>query len=186
MRAIETEYAGCRFRSRLEARWAVLFDALGLVWNYEPEGFDLGPVGRYLPDFFVPAWGAFVEVKPAPPTPIEDELCRQLGADGRRVVMFAGEPWPFRHEVRLYGPRAVVMHSATLARCRRCPAMVYLGHNQDGDPVAEANAEPHAHECENHDKWAVSPEHGAADVMAAYRAARSARFEFGDTPTRPG
>ncbi len=41
MRPIETKYKGCRFRSRLEARWAVFFDTLGLKWWYEPEGFDL-------------------------------------------------------------------------------------------------------------------------------------------------
>jgi hypothetical protein len=51
-RAIETIYKGYRFRSRLEARWAVFFDALGLDWTYEPEGFDLDGVW-YLPDFRV-------------------------------------------------------------------------------------------------------------------------------------
>ena len=51
-RAIETRYKGYRFRSRLEARWAVFFDALGLKWEYESEGFEL-PSGRYLPDFKV-------------------------------------------------------------------------------------------------------------------------------------
>lgn len=51
--AIETEYRGYRFRSRLEARWAVFFDALGLQWEYEPEGFNLPNGTRYLPDFRV-------------------------------------------------------------------------------------------------------------------------------------
>ena len=41
MRPIETNYRGCRFRSRIEARWAVFFDALGFEWWYEPEGFAL-------------------------------------------------------------------------------------------------------------------------------------------------
>jgi len=41
VRPIETKYKGYRFRSRLEARWAVFFDTLGLKWWYEPEGFDL-------------------------------------------------------------------------------------------------------------------------------------------------
>ena len=41
MKPIETEYAGCRFRSRLEARWAVFFDALGVRWEHEPQGFDI-------------------------------------------------------------------------------------------------------------------------------------------------
>lgn len=52
MKAIETAYRGYRFRSRLEARWAVFFDSLGLDWQYEPEGFELN-AGRYLPDFRV-------------------------------------------------------------------------------------------------------------------------------------
>lgn len=50
IQAIETRYAGCRFRSRLEARWAVFFDHLRITWEYEPEGYRL-PSGPYLPDF---------------------------------------------------------------------------------------------------------------------------------------
>lgn len=53
IKAIETRYKGYRFRSRLEARWAVFFDAMGMKWEYEPEGFDLGDAGWYLPDFRV-------------------------------------------------------------------------------------------------------------------------------------
>ena len=41
LKAIETEYKGYRFRSRLEARWAVFFDACGVKWEYEPEGYVL-------------------------------------------------------------------------------------------------------------------------------------------------
>lgn len=41
IKAIETQYKGYRFRSRLEARWAIYFDTLGVPWQYEPEGFDL-------------------------------------------------------------------------------------------------------------------------------------------------
>jgi hypothetical protein len=51
LRAIETVYKGYRFRSRLEARWAVFFDAMGIDWSYEPEGFELSDGSRYLPDF---------------------------------------------------------------------------------------------------------------------------------------
>ena len=70
--AIETFYKGYKFRSRLEARWAVAFDVAGIKWEYEPEGFDANGV-KYLPDFrltnvrhrswvdqFEPVW---VEVK---------------------------------------------------------------------------------------------------------------------------
>jgi len=86
IKAIETMYKGYRFRSRLEARWAVFFDTLGIEWKYEDQGYerDIGiyecvgdpdsPTGerhvpniaRYLPDFFLPdgrGGGVFVEVK---------------------------------------------------------------------------------------------------------------------------
>ena len=63
LKAIETRYQGYRFRSRLEARWAVFFDALGVQWEYEKEGFDLGKAGWYLPDFWLPEHSIFVEVK---------------------------------------------------------------------------------------------------------------------------
>lgn len=53
VKAIETEYAGYRFRSRLEARWAVFFDALGIEWEYEPQGYTLKDGTNYLPDFYI-------------------------------------------------------------------------------------------------------------------------------------
>jgi hypothetical protein len=66
-RAIETNYKGYRFRSRLEARWAVFFDAMRIEWMYEPEGFESttadGGGVRYLPDFYLPQSGTWVEVK---------------------------------------------------------------------------------------------------------------------------
>ena len=64
IRAIETRYAGCHFRSRLEARWAVFFDAAGIAWEYEPEGFVLPDETHYLPDFKLPKLRVWVEVKP--------------------------------------------------------------------------------------------------------------------------
>jgi hypothetical protein len=68
LKAIETHYKGYRFRSRLEARWAVAFDALDVRWTYEKEGFSLGPVGAYLPDFWLPEYQCWVEIKGEPPT----------------------------------------------------------------------------------------------------------------------
>ena len=53
MKIIETSYKGYKFRSRLEARWAVFFDTCGVKWEYEPEGFDLGNGIWYLPDFLL-------------------------------------------------------------------------------------------------------------------------------------
>lgn len=51
LKAIETRYAGRRFRSRREARWAILFDELEIDWRYEPEGYVLAGNVHYLPDF---------------------------------------------------------------------------------------------------------------------------------------
>ena len=53
MSPIETEYKGYRFRSRLEAKWAVFFDALGARWDYETEGYPLRNGEVYLPDFLI-------------------------------------------------------------------------------------------------------------------------------------
>lgn len=63
-KAIETVYGGYRFRSRLEARWAVFFDAVGLPYDYEKEGFVLDDCTKYLPDFWLPSLNLWVEIKP--------------------------------------------------------------------------------------------------------------------------
>jgi hypothetical protein len=108
IKPIETRYRGYRFRSRLEARWAVFFDVAGVAWQYEPEGFDLtnvrvprvyDPNGPdlppvrvwnepedmkvyaplwYLPDFYLPEQEYWVEVKPIFPTEREILLMRRL------------------------------------------------------------------------------------------------------------
>ena len=78
MKAIETSYKGYRFRSRTEARWAIFFDAVGISYQYEPEGFDLGEHGCYLPDFRIPSANAWVEIKGCKPTDHEFELAYQL------------------------------------------------------------------------------------------------------------
>lgn len=99
LKAIETRYKGYRFRSRLEARWAVFFDALGVEYQYEPQGFDLGGVW-YLPDFYLPDSYLWVEVKAA--APLSDK-------DGDKVLRFSkalDEPSPEQTRDRiivLYG-----------------------------------------------------------------------------------
>ncbi len=60
---IQTEYKGYLFRSRLEARWAVFFDAMGIEWEYEPEGLVLSDGTWYLPDFYLLNFRCYFEVK---------------------------------------------------------------------------------------------------------------------------
>lgn len=66
IRPIETEFDGYRFRSRLEARWAMFFKALEIPYEYEPEGFECEGV-RYLPDFYLPEQKQWLEMKPECP-----------------------------------------------------------------------------------------------------------------------
>lgn len=64
IKPIETIYNGYRFRSRLEARWAVFFDEAGINYEYEVNGFENKDTGeKYLPDFYLPDYGWHVEVK---------------------------------------------------------------------------------------------------------------------------
>lgn len=91
IKAIPTKYAGRRFRSRLEARWAVFFDSLGIRWQYELEGYRL-PSGNYLPDFYLPDWGAWAEVKPTLAS-FNFGQARELAAGTKRdVLALVGEP----------------------------------------------------------------------------------------------
>jgi len=79
------------FRSRLEARWAVFFDALGEEWQYEVEGFEL-PSGRYLPDFYLPKRKTYVEVKPGPgPKPVYVYMAGRIGPTHYRPFSISGD-----------------------------------------------------------------------------------------------
>ena len=62
IKPIETFYNGYRFRSRLEARWAVFFDNAEIRYEYEPQGYALNGKA-YLPDFYLPDFDLHVEVK---------------------------------------------------------------------------------------------------------------------------
>jgi hypothetical protein len=117
IKAIETIYRGHRFRSRLEARWAVFFDTIRLPYTYEAEGYDLDGTW-YHPDFWVPAWRSFVEIKPVPPSSGEIEKCRKLATASRnRVLLFVGTPWEGEYKVGLYEPREGEPEWPSLAGC---------------------------------------------------------------------
>lgn len=100
VRPIETVYNGYRFRSRLEARWAVFLNALGLDYEYEKEGFET-KYGRYLPDFWLPAQQSWLEIKPYPtdPTEYDDVAINKLGAIlavGQSGLLVEGQPLKYR------------------------------------------------------------------------------------------
>lgn len=94
IRPIETRYKGYRFRSRLEARWAVFFDALGVPWEYEAEGYDLGDGNRWLPDFVVGNTRTPFEVKPRDlPGDAFQKTAAFVEATGNPAFVLQGSPW---------------------------------------------------------------------------------------------
>ncbi len=99
--AIETRYGGCRFRSRLEARWAVFFTRLGLDWEYEEQGYQVGRnKQRYLPDFLLPDLGLYIEIKPLNAFLVDPEGVRRWEAFAEAVA----ENWGHERSVPVKHP----------------------------------------------------------------------------------
>jgi len=89
IKPIPTTYAGIEFRSRLEARWAMYFDLLGVEWIYEMEGFDLGNGFYYLPDFYLPKFDVYCEVKPFQQ---DDHKWKKFTENGKyRLILLFGK-----------------------------------------------------------------------------------------------
>lgn len=102
MKAIQTSYKGFHFRSRLEARWAVFFDQVGVKWDYEIEGFELDDGRCYLPDFWLPAYNTWIEIKGEVPSEEYVRLIQDFSdAAEKTVVMLNGAPWS--HKANMFG-----------------------------------------------------------------------------------
>ena len=86
MKAIPTKYDGMQFRSRLEAKWACLFDSLGWTWEYEP--YDLK---GYIPDFVLTNFllPILIEVKPLA-TFNENGWWREATKEPKRKIIDSG------------------------------------------------------------------------------------------------
>lgn len=184
IQAIETRYKGCRFRSRLEARWAVFYDALGIPWEYEKEGYQL-PSGRYLPDFWLPQQDSWIEIKGRTATALEMQLARELTeATGKAVALFQGsiilpndDEYPFAPAAEVYEPEAWD-HPYLWCQCPKCKAFgLEFDGRSDRLPChkrekAPCPSSPHGDKGYNYD---------SADLIRAYEAALSARFEHGES-----
>lgn len=232
IKAIETSYKGYRFRSRLEARWAVFFDSLPIRWRYETQGFVVQDLFCYLPDFYLPDWDLYLEIKPDLPyecvTP-DNSILVVANADGitplgkfllaatalyrqpsgsppvgkGRLLMLCGTPGGPR--LQEYRGRWKLNDGAVALAC----------HNMGGDgPLVSINAwsdddngrldiwpfytngEPFSAEQSGQMFTAAHFPTGTITTVylgpgrrystprlaAAYTAARSARFEYGETP----
>lgn len=203
IKAIETRYKGYRFRSRLEARWAVFFDAMGLDWEYEPEGFELSDGRYYLPDFKVTSpqgYTTWYEVKPKSGSDdgkmgrLEKDFMSQF--DESQCVtdsftLLCGDPIEFLGD------------SSNLKVCPRCGNLMDYDNGSSiglsgayypcwpcdiGTPSGSGDSEIGVN------GLTVRPHKGAIDIdfvtferhsdliVYACKKARSARFEHGETP----
>ena len=171
VKAIETVYNGYRFRSRLEARWAVFFDAMGIRYEYEHEGFERefgnGEILRYLPDFWFPEYRLFGEVKGVD--------CRgQIPKDDAEkmswMIDFNG---PCANGIILLGNIPTPKDAWDLDFIEYSESAPYSFKSKDDLIVTSAlYKEP------NRYKFACRTE-------KALTKARQARFEHGETPTVP-
>lgn len=190
MKPIETIYNGYRFRSRLEARWAVFFDTLGVQYEYEPEGFRLDNGMLYLPDFRVQCWGnrgqvwgkpydLWIEVKGY----ITDE-------DKSKLKSFANAEIPSG----MCGMEYVENPLLVLGEIPPDP----IAPERYFSDIELHDIAPFSYQLIDGDQWVAMPAaqngkfflwgadesqmRNETEVLSAYGAARRARFEHGETP----
>jgi hypothetical protein len=137
IKPIPTRYRGCFYRSRLEARWAVFFDSIGIKYLYEPEGFIIDGE-RYLPDFYLPDMYLWIEIKPF--IPPSEEWMRKYIRFADKVFprslfgMIYGSPWitasglyasDTQYAVKLFDSLLIPGgYNALFTECRKCGSIL--------------------------------------------------------------
>ena len=204
IQAIETHYNGYRFRSRLEARWAVFFDALGVRYEYEKEGFRLPaqryrtygregselffPERWYLPDFWLPDLRYWVEIKGTRPTLEEGvrigQMAHLTGYHGFVFYSTIGDvPIPdFGFEVQnidWWWPAGGNGKPSSIDANENYTGMHWAEDlsNETIDICCGGSSIREFMEDKSTGAYVVTER-----IMAALVAARSARFEHGETP----
>ncbi len=189
---IETRYNGYRFRSRLEARWAVFFDTLGIEYRYEHEGFNLDGL-YYLPDFYIPSVEGWFEVKgDVELSDVDREKIERLArASNRLIGVLAGDIDGYQR-VRICGRSPVASAVEWLfGRWVFCPICHSAAIVVTLAPVATGNNEvlclSRQRKCTaarmpvSFRERVISAQPWTDPrIMRAFDAARSARFEHGE------
>lgn len=184
-RSLETNYNGIVYRSRLEARWAVFFDAMNVRVAYEPEGYKLQS-GCYLPDFLIrkqprfpePLW---IEVKGVPTKLDYDLLGELVMHTGISGTMLFDVPDPYNTSDWSHGQDEIVRYTKDnfdgetslgwdsgylFCQCLYCGA-VGFEYSGRAERIACSCAKGHK------DYNSTSDE-----LLNAYALARAARFEY--------
>ncbi len=182
IKPIETVYKGYRFRSRLEARWAVFFDACGVKWEYEPEGFELEDGTWYLPDFYLPEIDTFFECKGVMSDKDAHKIEEFLRCSNKMLVVGYSD-MTFAVSCFVEGIHRISEKSGSyLMRCGKCKAPFFLERrswyeewncprcNNDYFEFLTGGDDP------------LGDIRQAEGIREAFLTARQARFEHGETP----
>lgn len=186
--AIETAYKGYRFRSRLEARWAVFFDTLDVRWEYEKEGYRL-PSGNYLPDFWLPKIKTWVETKGKLPSKREQKLASELAEGTKSRVILIHGPVPgwdidgdtgqnFHHtnRVDMYGKLPPWDNFYGFCVCEEC-GLVGIEYQGRSDRLKCKKGKKPCKKSSHGDKGQT---YDHSRILQAVFASRAARFEYGE------
>ena len=184
IKAIETKYKGYRFRSRLEARWAVFFDTMGIEWIYEPEGFDL-PGYPYDKDaqfkYYMDKFARESPLSPAENEKLAKTLVEKGAEMASKSIYYLPDFWlpgpqafaevkaPIRHEndnrnFLVEYEKMIRLVDATGCKILYCTDFVNPIKGMKPGEFIEFHLDPKRFDI-------------------AFTAARSARFEHGETPT---
>lgn len=124
--AIETEWGGWKFRSRLEARWAIFMDRAGVQFEYEPEGFET-EAGRYLTDFYLPEHRTWLEIKPRIELVTEYERKRIIAlgsataaSTDEMMLVLVGEPWVGKYAIYRVTDGELKFSASPWIQCPSC------------------------------------------------------------------
>lgn len=184
LRPIETIYNGFRFRSRLEARWAVFFDQASIHYDYEVEGFELPGGVRYLPDFHLTDINYYVEIKPHHEftrADIQKAILFSVDAD-RPLLLIVGAPTSEsmyvidRTTFESWAAEKDYYENDAHLRETFCEQLRTWGEVQFGVVPREAKLRP---------LYKQNSPYLDAHLSTALLAAKQARFEFGQTPKPP-
>ncbi len=177
---LPTFYSDCWFKSRLEARWAVFFDALNIGWEYEAEGYDTGPLGWYLPDFWLPDYDLYIEVKPQ--NHLTDEefaitvvKVNQLRNGDQNALLICGSPGKDNYVVADYFDSDT---EEIFALDPVCDCLVLVG---QATPQTQLRRNP----CGMPECCSESATHPHYGLDHSYAQARSYMFSAGPSSSRP-
>lgn len=172
IKPIETKYNGFRFRSRLEARWAIFFDMIGLKYEYEVEGFEMNGI-RYLPDFYIPSLDRWFEIKAKPLSEYEMKKCEEF--------CFNKDNENIKFSVLVGSPEAVKIDAfaGIMEYVWKWPSEKYPENVRFLAPEELSEKEYYSRFIRG--LWVV-PDVTEEELATAAVAAREARFEFGERP----